>query len=294
MYRIDSVGLPHMKIRSLAWMGAGLLLAGVAGVAVASRRKSEREIPGEPKETTEHQALCEIMRMSASYNDALYQRVKKLEAIKDADARPAAVAELTQQNQEGRELINQQRAELLSRLEAQGRTFADVEGFVELISEYRAITLEQQERHLELFQRVCQLPNMPSSPELHAYIKLGFKEEQQRLADTDMQLMRAATEQRELMLRAGRVLGAISSEAAAASVPGELNELGNRYLALSRRIKLFRNDDPKGAEHAVQELRTMYSALLPMLKTQAKRLADQEFYGSSSLKEVVERMLPMD
>lgn len=283
-----------MKIRSLAWMGAGLLLAGVAGVAVASRRKTEREIPGEPKETPEHQSLREIMKMSAAYNDALYERVKKLEEIKEASARPAAVAELTLQNQEGRELINQHRAELLSKLEAQGRTFADVEGFVDLISEYRAITLEQQERHLELFHRVRQLPNMPASPELHAYIKLGFKEDEQRLADTDMQLMKAADEQRELMLRAGRVLGGITSETAAASVPDELNELGNRYLSLSRRIRLFRNDDPKGAEHAVQELRTMYSALLPMLQTQAKRLAEQRYYGSTLLKDVVERMLPMD
>ena len=71
MYRIDSFDIPHMKIRSIAWMGAGLLLAGVAGVAVASRRKTVREIPGEPQETPEHQALREIMKMSASYNDAL-------------------------------------------------------------------------------------------------------------------------------------------------------------------------------------------------------------------------------
>lgn len=283
-----------MKIRSLAWMGAGLLLAGVAGVAVASRRKTVREIPGEPQETPEHQALREIMKMSASYNDALYQRVKELEDIQDASARPAAVAALTKQNQEGRELINQQREGLLTKLEAQGRTFADVEGFVDLISEYRAITLEQQERHLELFQRVRRLPNVPESPELHAYIKLGFKEDEQRLADTDMQLMKAAEEQRELMLRAGRVLGGVSSETAAASVPAELNELGNRYLTLSRRIKLYRDDDPKGAEHAVQELRAMYSALLPMLKTHAKRLTEQDFYGSAALKEVVERMLPLD
>lgn len=286
-----------MNIRNIAWMGAGLLLAGVAGVAgaaVVRRRKEGRELPSEPKVSPEHLALREIMQKSAEYNDAVYQRVQKLSEMDDVSARPAAVAELTLQNQAGRESINKLREALQKKLEAQGRTFADVDGFVELISEYRRVTLDQQERHLTLFERVRKMDNVPLSPELHAYLKLGFKEDDQRWADTDMQLMKAASEQRELMLRAGRVLGGITSAAVAASAPDELNELGNRYLALSRCIKLYRNDDPKGAERAVQELRTMYAALLPMLKTQSRRLYEQEFYGSAALREIVERMLPRE
>lgn len=286
-----------MNIRNIAWMGAGLLLAGVAGVAgaaVVRRRKEGRELPSEPKVSPEHLALREIMQKSAEYNDAVYQRVQKLSEMDDVSARPAAVAELTLQNQAGREAINMLRESLQKKLETQGRTFADVDGFVELISEYRRVTLDQQERHLALFERVRKMDNVPPTPELHAYLKLGFKEDDQRWADTDMQLMKAASEQRELMLRAGRVLGGITSAAVAASAPDELNELGNRYLALSRCIKLYRNDDPKGAERAVQELRTMYAALLPMLKTQSRRLYEQEFYGSAALREIVERMLPRE
>ncbi len=284
-----------MNIRNIAWMGAGLLLAGVAGVAgaaVVRRRKEGRELPSEPKVSPEHLALREIMQKSAEYNDAVYQRVQKLSEMDDVSARPAVVAELTHQNQADRESINKLREALQKKLEAQGRTFMDVDGFVELISEYRRVTLDQQERHLTLFERVRKMDNVPPTPELHAYLKLGFKEDDQRWADTDRQLMNAANEQRELMLRAGRVLDSITDAGSAASAPEELNKLGNRYMELSSRIRLYREDDPKGAGHAVGELRTMYAGLLPMLKKHVERLRACDFYGSYPLREVLERMLP--
>lgn len=273
-------------------MSAGLLLAGVAGAAVAHRRKVGRELPGEPRETEEHAALRAILQASAAYNDALYERVRNLEKIEAPSARMAAVAEITLQNQAERESINALRGELQQRLGEQGRTFMDVDGFVELLSEFRAVTLEQQKRHLEVFQRVRKLAGVPDSPELHAFLKLGFKEDEQRRADTDRQLMNAANEQRELMLRAGRVLDSITDAGSAASAPEELNKLGNRYMELSSRIRLYREDDPKGAGHAVGELRTMYAGLLPMLKKYAERLRACDFYGSQPLREVLERMLP--
>lgn len=273
-------------------MSAGLLLAGVAGAAVAHRRKVGRELPGEPRETEEHAALRAILQASAAYNDALYERVRNLEKIEAPSARMAAVAEITLQNQAERESINALRGELQQKLGEQGRTFMDVDGFVELLSEFRAVTLEQQKRHLEVFQRVRKLDGVPDSPELHAYLKLGFKDDAQRWADTDVQLMNAANEQRELMLRAGRVLDSITDARSAASAPEELNNLGNRYMELSSRIRLYREDDPKGAEHAVGELRTMYAGLLPMLKNRAERLRLCDFYGSQPLREVLERMLP--
>lgn len=283
-----------MKFRSIAWMGAGLLLAGVAGAAVVHRRKVGRELPREPRETEEHAALREILQASAAYNDALYDRVRNLESIEVPSARKAAVAEITVKNQAEREAINALRSELEQKLGAQGRTFMDVDGFEELLSEFRGVTLAQQKRHLEVFQRVRKLEGVPDSPELHAYIKLGFKDDEQRRADTDMQLMKAANEQRELMLRAGRVLDAITDADSAASAPKELNELGNRYVELSSLIRLYREDDPKGAEHAVGELRTMYAGLLPMLKSHSKRLRESDFYGGEDLREVLERMLPQD
>lgn len=283
-----------MNIRRLAWMGAGLLLAGVAGAAVAHRRKGGRELSGLPGETQEHAALRAILVQSAAYNDALFERVQNLERIDAPSARMAAVAQITSQNQADREAINGMRAELQGKLDEQGRTFMDVDGFVELLSEFRGVTLAQQKRHMVVYQRVRKLAGVPDSPELHAYLKLGFKNDEQRWDDTDMQLMKAAGEQREIMLRAGRVLDAIADAPAAAAAPAELNELGNRYTALADTIRLYRDDDPKGAMHAVGELRTMYAGLLPMLKTHASRLREKDFYGSSGLREVLERMLPQD
>ncbi len=283
-----------MKFRKIAWMGAGLLLAGVAGAAVVHRRKVGRDLPGEPCETEEHAALREILQASAAYNDALYERVLKLEKIDAPAARMAEVAEITVQNQAERANINSMRGELQQKLGEQGRTFMDVDGFIELLSEFRAVTLAQQKRHLVVFQRVRMLAGVPDSPELHAYIKLGFKEEEQRRADTDMQLMKAANEQRTLMLRAGRVLDSIADADSAAAAPSELNALGDRYMELTSLIRLYRDDDPKGAEHAVGELRTMYAGLLPMLKSHSARLREADFFGSEALKDVLERMLPRD
>lgn len=273
-------------------MSAGLLLAGVAGAAVVHRRKAGRELPCEPGDTEEYVALRAILQASVAYNDALYERVQDLEKIETPSARMTAAAAITVKNQAERESINALRAELQQKLGEQGRTFMDVDGFVELLSEFRAVTLEQQKRHLSIFQRVRKLDGVPDSPELHAYLKLGFKDDEQRRADTDVQLMKAADEQRELMLRAGRVLDSIADAGAAATAPEELNRLGNRYMDLTTRIRLYREDDPKGAEHAVSELRTMYAGLLPMLKNHAERLRACDFYGSLPLREVLERMLP--
>ena len=137
-----------MKIKSLAWMGAGLLLAGVAGAVAVKRRREGDSMPAEPKETAEHAALREILERSAAYNEALYERVCALENVSAPADRPAAVEELTRLNQRERAAIDALRAALQSRLVEQGCTFADVDGFVPLISHYRAITLVQQKRHL--------------------------------------------------------------------------------------------------------------------------------------------------
>lgn len=283
-----------MKIGRLAWMGAGLLLAGVAGAAVVNRRKGGRELPAAPKATPEHEALREIMQRTVAYNDALYERVVKLEKTEDATVRPQVVTEITKQNQADRMAINELRAALQARLAEQGRTFADVDGFADVISEYRGVTLRQQKRHLGVFHRVRKMANVPESPELHAYVKLGFKEDEQRWTDTDMQLMKAANEQRELMLRAGRVLDSITDAESATAAPAELNALGDRYIELTGIIRLYRDDDPKGAEQAVNELRKMYSGLLPMLKSHAARLRENAFYDCAGLRSVVERMLPQE
>lgn len=283
-----------MKFRSIAWMSAGLLLAGVAGAAVVSRRKGSRELPAEPVETPDYAELRAVLQRSADYNNALYERLGRLEKIEDPAGRLAAVAEITTQNQADRQEINELREKLQARLGEQGRTFADVEGFADLLSEFRAQTLLQQKRHLELYHRVRKLENVPNSPELHAYLRLGFKEEEQRHADTDMQLMKAANEQRELMLRSGRVMDSIVDSATAESASAELVELGASYRKLTETIRLYREDDPKGAEHAVAELRTMYNGLLPMLKSHAARLRENQFFGNAELRAVVERMLPQD
>ena len=283
-----------MKFRSIAWMSAGLLLAGVAGAAVVSRRKGSRELPSEPVETPDYAELRAVLQRSADYNNALYERLGRLEKIEDPAGRLAAVAEITTQNQADRQEINELREKLQARLGEQGRTFADVEGFTDLLSEFRARTLLQQKRHLELYHRVRKLENVPNSPELHAYLRLGFQEEEQRHADTDMQLMKAANEQRELMLRSGRVMDSIVDSATAESASAELVELGASYRKLTETIRLYREDDPKGAEHAVAELRTMYNGLLPMLKSHAARLREKQFFGNAELRAVIERMLPQN
>ena len=240
----------------------------------------------------EHAELRKIMEESAAYNEALYQQLLRLESELAPANRPAIVAELSEQNKTMRQRIDQMRDALQSSLTTQRRTFVDIDGFAELISEYRGITLEQQRHHLELYQRVRKLENVSASPELHAFLRIGFKEEEQRHADTERQLMKAASEQRELMLRAGRVLSSVMDADSAAEAPEELNNLGDAYMAISDRIRLYKDDDPAGAAAGVAELRSLYAALLPMLQTQASRLRAAGFYGIEPLKEVVERMLP--
>ncbi len=290
--RIDCANYSDMKLRSIAWMGAGLFLAGVAGAAVVCRRKGERDLPPEPGETTEHAELRRIMELSAAYNESLYEMLQRLEACAAPAERAGVVADITQNNQVARQEINELRESLQSRLAEHGRTFADVDGFAELISQYRGITLEQQKRHLALYDRVKLMPGVPASPELHAYLRLGFKEEEQRHADTERQLMKAAAEQRELMLRAGRVMSAVANAETAADAAVELNSLGDSYMKISAQIKLYRDDDPSGAVSSVAELRSLYAALLPMLQAQASRLRDAFFFDNDALEEVVERMLP--
>lgn len=273
-------------------MGAGLFLAGVAGAAVVYRRKGERDLPPEPVEAPEHAEFRRILEQSAAYNDTLFEMMQHLADCSSLAEYSGLVAEMTSRNHAGLEKINAMREVLRTRLEAQGRTFADVEGYTELISEYRSITLEQQRRHLEVYQRVQRMQGMPASSELLAYIKLGFKDDEQRYADTERQLMKAAEAQRELMLRAGRVMSGVTGTESAAAAPEELNALGASYMEQSARIRLYRDDDPAGATSAVAELRSLYAALLPMLQQHARRLREADFYGNEPLREVVERMLP--
>ena len=276
-------------------MGAGLLLAGAAGVAGAAvirRRRAGSDMPGEPVETAEHAALREILERSSAYNEALYERVKKLEGVNDPAARPAEVEKITHENQQERAAIDALRAALQTRLSEQGCTFADIDGFVPLISHYRGITLQQQKRHLELFHRVRQMQNVPASPELHAYLKLGFREESQKQADTADQLQKATEEQRDIMLRVGRILGNITSVEKAAAVPEELETLGNRYVEISRRIALYHEDDPDGGKAELAALKAMYGALTPPLREQVARLREVSFYGNEALRGVLNLLLP--
>ena len=273
-------------------MGAGLLLAGVAGAAVVHRRRGGGAMPSPPRESEEHAALEEILERSVAYNEALYQRVRNLETVDAASARPAAVAELTERNREERAAIDALRAVLQNRLAEQGSTFADVEGFVPLISKYRGITLSQQKRHLEVYRRVRKMENMPSSPELHAYLKLGYSNEEQKQADTDEQLRLAAEEQRTIMLRVGRMLDAVSDASSAGEAPVELKELGTRYKEISERILLYKEDDPLGAVDAINALKSMYGALTPALREQVARLREHDFYGNAELREVLNSLLP--
>ena len=281
-----------MKIKNLAWMGAGLLLAGVAGAVAVKRRREGGCMPAEPKETAEHAALREILERSAAYNDALYDRVCALENVIDPAERPAAVEELTHQNQQERAAIDALRAALQAKLVEQGCTFADVDGFVPLISHYRAITLVQQKRHLEVFHRVRRMENVPSTPELHAYLKLGFREEEQKQADTGEQIQKFTQEQRDIMLRVGRILGNVTSTESATTAPEELGSLGKRYTEITDKIALYREDDAKGSEAPLAELKSMYRALTPPLKEHAERLRDIDFYGNAALREVLKLMLP--
>lgn len=284
-----------MKGKSIAWLGAGVLLAGVAGLVVGRRRKTAAaSLPG-PKaavESREHAALRRILDLSVAYNDALYERVKALEGVREAAGVVPAVAALVRWNEQERAVIDSLRQELKDELAAQGREFADIEGFVPLLSRYRCISLEQEHRHLLVYERVRRIPGVPESPELHAYMKLGFREAEQKQADTASQLRQATEAQREMMLRVGRLLAATDGQESARTLYAELQAVSRRYQELTSRIRLYRDDDPAGAAAPLVELKQMYAALTPPLKEQAERLRAVGCYGHAPLQEILNLLLP--
>ena len=286
-----------MKGKSVAGIVAGLLLAGAAGVVLGQRHRRRVSVPAKPEqpaapdETPEHAALREILERSAAYNDALYERVSALEKIGEAELRASAVEQLALANQEARREIDALRAALQARLNDLGYGFSGIEGFVELISEFRLKTLEQQERHLQVYERVRLLPRVPDSPELHAYLKLGYSDDEQKHADTDIRIRRATEEQREIMLRVGRALARVNNAETAAAVQAELFSGNKRYRELTERIRMYRHDDPDGAAGAVEQLRSMYAALTPPLRAQADALLRMECYGDARLQKILERLL---
>lgn len=286
-----------MKGKSVAGLVAGLLLAGAAGVVLGQRRRRRVSVPAKPEqsaeseETPEHAALREILERSVAYNDALYERVCSLENINEAEKRTAAVEQLVQANQDARREIDAMRAALQTRLSELGYGFSGIDGFAELISEFRLKTLEQQERHMQVYERVRLLPYVPDSPELHAYLKLGYSDDEQKHADTDIRIRRATEEQRELMLRVGRALTRVKDAETASAVQAELLSGNKRYQELTERIRLYRYDDPDGASGAVEQMRSMYSALTPPLRTQAESLLQVGCYGDARLQKILERLL---
>lgn len=288
-----------MKAKGVAGVVAGLLLAGAAGAVLGHRRrKQSMSVPAKPEtaagrqETPEHAALREILERSVAYNDALYQRVSALETMPDAEARKAAWKELVQLNQEERRAIDALRAALQAHLAELGYGFTGIDGFTELISEFRFRTLVQQERHLEVYERVRLLPGVADTPELHAYLKLGYSDEAQRQADTAEQMNQAIEAQRGIMLRVGRLLAGVKDAASAAAVQDELVEGNKRYQEWAGRMRMYRQDDPEGASESVEALRTMYAALMPPLHTQAAQLQQSGCFGDARLVAILSRLLP--
>ena len=286
-----------MKGKSVAGLVAGLLLAGAAGVVLGQRRRRRVSLPAKPEqatqpdETPEHAALREILERSAAYNDALYERVCALENITVAEGRTEAVEQLVMVNQEARREIDAMRASLQARLSDQGYGFSGIDGFVELISEFRLKTLEQQERHMQVYERVRLLPCVPDTPELHAYLKLGYSDEEQKHADTDMRVRQATEEQRDLMLRVGRALARVKDAETATAVQAELLSGNKRYQELAERVRLYRDDDPEGASGAMEQMRSMYAALTPPLRAQAESLLQAGCHGNARLQKILERLL---
>ena len=278
---------------------AGLLLAGAAGAAWGQRRKRRVVLPAKPEETVprvqesvEHAALREILEHSVAYNDDLYGRVQALETLESAAERTAAVTHLAEENKEERRKIDSLRVALQAHLDSKGMRFCDVDGFVELLSHFRRVTLEQQEKHLEMYRRVCRLAGVSDSAELHAYLKLGFSDAAQKQADSAGQMQRAMEEQREIMLRVGRMLAGIKDAASAAPAPEELLRVSARYQELTRIMHLYRNDDPEGVAESLAALKAMYAALTPPLKERASLLRSAECYGHPQLREILDRLLP--
>ncbi|MBR5184684.1 MAG: hypothetical protein IKW19_00155, partial [Akkermansia sp.] len=99
-------------------------------------------------------------------------------------------------------------------------------------------------------------------------------------------------EQRDIMLRVGRILGNISSVESVENTPDELELLGKRYTESAERIALYREDDSAGAEEALEALRAMYKGLVPPLREQAIRLREADFYGNAALRDVLKLLLP--
>ncbi len=284
-----------MKGKSIAWLGAGVLLAGLAGLVVGRRRKVAHARRPEPKttvESSEHAALRRILDLSVAYNDALYERVKSLEEVKEPAELVAAVSTLARRNEQERAVIDSLRLELMRELAEQGREFSDIEGFASLLSRYRCMSLEQAHRHLQVYERVRRMSGIPDSPELHAYMKLGFREPEQKQVDTASQLRKATETQREMMLRVGRLLAATDDQESARTLYVELLAVSRRYQELTSRIRLYRDDDPAGASAPLAELKQMYAALTPPLKQQAARLRTAECYGHAPLLEILNLLLP--
>lgn len=287
-----------MKGKSVAGLVAGLLLAGAASVVLGKRRKQGVAVPvkaaekTQPEETVEHAALREVLERSVAYNDALLERLKKLEEISDAGARPAAVEVIEATNREQRGEIDDLRAALQAHLEERNMRFCDIDGFVELISKFRCITLGQQELHLEVYRRVKELAKVPESQELVAYLKLGFNDEELKHADTDGQIRKATAEQREMMLRVGRILAEVKDAESTEAVSEELVRISAQYQLLTERMRLYREDDPAGSREALEALRSMYGALTPALRERASLLRHEGCYGNKQLFEVLERLLP--
>lgn len=288
-----------MKGRSVAGIVAGLLLAGAAGAVWGQRRKRHVALPSRPDETlpvkdesVEHAALRDILEKSVAYNEALYKRVQALELLGTSAERVEALARLTTQNQDARKDIDALRVALQAHLDEKNLRFCDVDGFTGLVSHFRFITLEQQERHLELYHRVRLLPGVSDTPELHSYLKLGFSDETQKHADSAEQIRQATAEQRELMLRVGRLLAGVKDAGTAEPVPAELLSISARYQSLTQRMHLYRDDDPEGVAEALVELKKMYAALTPPLKEQSAQLRGVGCYGNEQLHDILTRLLP--
>ncbi len=278
-----------MKIRNLILLVVGGLLT---AFALGGRRTAGGAGACRGVKQSEHELLHDILEKSVIYNDALYERVRALEEVSDPEARPAMVEKLVRQNQQERAEIDELRESLLGRLGGTGRTFADVEGFDSLISHYRRLSLIQQKRHLLVYERVRAMSNVPSTPELHAYLKLGYREETQKQADTAARLRTVIAEQRDIINCASSLLKVVTDKESADEMPEKLLNLGEQYKATVEMIRMYRDDDPLGAAEPISELKALYAECVPELRQEVTRLRGVHFYDNDALAEVMERLLP--